>query len=691
MTGSFPGWQYSYDNRVVIGGVTWLHAMVNANRINLVLSYGNDASKTADIMGVTSDVFFSISDGVAHDVTAAYTRALHNPIVSIDLASGEYEHSISPRLTASNSNAVIVYTTDGSEPSASNGTQLTYEGNVTFDTDGNHVLRAGVLHNGAVINQVARTYYVNGSSRVDVYVSADNNPYVYAWEEIGGQNIAPVAWPGTLLTEKDEQGWYHYSQEATSLNVIFNNGYGSQTGDIRGLTPGDHYFTYDGYAGYSHVQVGESTVLPSCATGLGDDVFYCYFENDAHYAEPFAWVTNQTAIYSGSSWPGEALGAPVGVAPNGNLVYRWVYKGDLTAEPSNLIFSDNGNQTTQTTDFAFVNGGYYNATGLVGVVNNHVMALSDIVSKGEVGKEYVVANDLTGVWLNDQNEWLWAKDDNGDAVNPSCNTQSLPVPDSTADVDYDQSNWAQLILRTAVDGNTAQDFQGGMLLGQTVMGVLTDRDNPTIELRANPIVTTAAPYVPNTFMPANFVEQADYFMVEPKPQEYVDVKRAFCREQLNDTTFVMVMPKSGDDVNAENLPGAFLATVKQGYWQDMSSYDPETAIRENYGYELTGIVRALDGGHHLNGVMPDDSGHSPVSDKWELFVISVTEVMSPVLIGDVNEDGEVNIADVTRLIDYLLGNETLPFNADNADVFKSGDINIADVTALVDLLLSPKE
>ena len=691
LTGSFPGWQYSYDNRVVIGGVTWLHAMVNASRINLVLSYGNDASKTADIMGVTSDVFFSITDGVAHDVTATYTRALHNPIVSIDLASGEYEHSISPRLTASNSNAVIVYTTDGSEPSATNGTQITYEGNVTFDTDGNHVLRAGVLHNGAVINQVARTYYVNGSNRVDVYVSADNNLYVYAWEEIDGQNIAPVAWPGTLLTQKDEQGWYHYSQEATSLNVIFNNGYGAQTGDIRGLTPGDHYFTYDGYAGYNPVQVGESTVLPSCATGMGDDVFYCYFENDAHYAEPCAWVTNQTSIYSGSSWPGEALGAPVGVAPNGNLVYRWVYKGDLTAEPSNLIFSDNGNQTTQTTDFAFVNGGYYNATGLVGVVNNHVMALSDIVSKGEVGKEYVVANDLTGVWLNDQNEWLWAKDDNGDAVSPSCNTQSLPVPDSTVDVDYDQSNWAQLILKTAVDGNAAQDIQGGMLLGQTVMGVLTDRDNPTIELRVNPIVTTAVPYVPNTFMPAHFVEQADYFMVEPKPQEYVDVKWAFCREQLNDTTFVMVMPRSGDDVNAENLPGAFLATVKQGYWQDMSSYDPETAIRENYGYEMTGIVRALYDGQNLNGVMPDDSGHSPVSDKWELYVISATEVMSPSLIGDVNEDGEVNIADVTRLIDYLLGNETLPFNADNADVFKSGDINIADVTALVDLLLSPKE
>ena len=688
LTGSFPGWQYNYDNRVVIGGVTWLHAMVNASRINLVLSYGNDASKTADIMGITSDVFFSINDGVAEDVTATYTRALHNPIASIDLASGEYEHSISPRLTASNSNAVIVYTTDGSEPSASNGTQITYEGSVTFDADGQHVLRAGVLHNGAVINQVARTYYVNGSNRVDIYVSADNNPYVYAWEEIDGQNIVPVAWPGTLLTEKDEQGWYHYSQEAPSLNVIFNNGYGAQTGDIRGLAPGNHYFTYDGYTGYSPVQVGESAILPSCATGMGDDVFYCYFENDAHYAEPCAWVTDQTSIYSGSSWPGEALGAPVGVAPNGNLIYGWVYNGDLTTMPANVIFSDNGNQGTQTTDFVFVNGGYYNAAGLVGVVNNRVMTLADIVSRGEVGKEYVVANDLTGVWLNGKNEWLWVKDGNGDAVNPSYNTQSLPEPESTLDADYDQSNWAQLILREPVPADDdAQAMQGRLLLGQTVVGKLTDRDNPTIELRATPIPTVEVPYVPNTFMPANFVEQADYFMVEPKPQELVNISMAICREQLNDSTFVMVMPKSDGDVNSENLPGAFMMTVKQGYWQDMSTFNPQGTIKVNCGYEMLGIVRAVGGGQTLlAGMSPDSPEHSPVSDRWELYAINATETMTPVLLGDANDDGVVNISDVTTLIDYLLGSNPQPFSEVNANINGNG-IDISDLTDLIDMLL----
>ena len=57
-----------------------------------------------------------------------------------------------------------------------------------------------------------------------------------------------------------------------------------------------------------------------------------------------------------------------------------------------------------------------------------------------------------------------------------------------------------------------------------------------------------------------------------------------------------------------------------------------------------------------------------------------------VLKGDVNGDGEVNIADVTALIDYLLGGGDI--NEAAADVNSDNDINIADVTALIDYLLS---
>ena len=58
------------------------------------------------------------------------------------------------------------------------------------------------------------------------------------------------------------------------------------------------------------------------------------------------------------------------------------------------------------------------------------------------------------------------------------------------------------------------------------------------------------------------------------------------------------------------------------------------------------------------------------------------------LIGDVNGDGEVNIGDVTAIIDYLLGTAGVNFNVEAADVNRDGEVNIGDVTAIIDMLLS---
>ena len=51
--------------------------------------------------------------------------------------------------------------------------------------------------------------------------------------------------------------------------------------------------------------------------------------------------------------------------------------------------------------------------------------------------------------------------------------------------------------------------------------------------------------------------------------------------------------------------------------------------------------------------------------------------------GDVNGDGEVNIADVNAVIDMILSSNTLP----TGDVNGDGEVNIADVNALIDLVL----
>ena len=57
------------------------------------------------------------------------------------------------------------------------------------------------------------------------------------------------------------------------------------------------------------------------------------------------------------------------------------------------------------------------------------------------------------------------------------------------------------------------------------------------------------------------------------------------------------------------------------------------------------------------------------------------------MLGDVNGDGEVNIADVNALIDIILGGAADAETRQRADVNGDSEINIADVNALIDIIL----
>lgn len=66
---------------------------------------------------------------------------------------------------------------------------------------------------------------------------------------------------------------------------------------------------------------------------------------------------------------------------------------------------------------------------------------------------------------------------------------------------------------------------------------------------------------------------------------------------------------------------------------------------------------------------------------------------TPILLGDVDNNGEVNITDVTALVNIVLGkdnNEPYVYNHDAADVNEDGEVNITDVTELVNMILKNK-
>ena len=54
---------------------------------------------------------------------------------------------------------------------------------------------------------------------------------------------------------------------------------------------------------------------------------------------------------------------------------------------------------------------------------------------------------------------------------------------------------------------------------------------------------------------------------------------------------------------------------------------------------------------------------------------------------DANDDGKINITDVTTIASYLLGDVPEVFFEDSADANKDGKINITDVTTVAGKLL----
>jgi hypothetical protein len=55
--------------------------------------------------------------------------------------------------------------------------------------------------------------------------------------------------------------------------------------------------------------------------------------------------------------------------------------------------------------------------------------------------------------------------------------------------------------------------------------------------------------------------------------------------------------------------------------------------------------------------------------------------------GDVNSDDKVDITDVVKTVNYILGNTSGQFDKEAADINKDNNIDISDVVSLVNMIL----
>ncbi|MBR5085742.1 MAG: chitobiase/beta-hexosaminidase C-terminal domain-containing protein [Muribaculaceae bacterium] len=523
--------------------------------------------------------------------------------------------------------------------------------------------------------------YDNGnaewSNGIKLYPYYNNSAIYWNWDGSWAESGFPT-------TNMGGQNWFYctFMDKDNMGAILYNAANGNERFEVTGIN-GNVFMKFpkanddwangenltDEYTQYlpetekpeeGEVAPDPTEFIPDCATAM-DNCLYFYFENDS-YGSPYAWVYSGTTTFGEHGWPGEALTDVVGTAPNGNLIYRWTYS-DTSNEPSDIIFSNKGDN--QTRPYEFVNGGYYTTSGMIGTANENIMTLAQILQNGKIDEEYTISNELTAVIaINRKDEvHVFVKDADGDALNPSINTEGWPVPEILQGWNFDQSNWVELVL----PGESDLTLDDMSLLSQTVVGRFVDDVNPMIELVANPIPDKKMNYSPNNYLAANYdiMNNNEYFFVRPKIQEFNNLLYAVYRggkfEMANTT---------GDNEWDIPIAGEVHLSTEQLFFQgedELSDF-----LEENGVYELQVITR--EGGRKKNIMVVN-------ANKIGTFV--------PPINGDVNGDGEVTSLDVTLLYNYLLNNDSSDII--NGDVNGDGSITSADITEIYSILLGSKK
>lgn len=185
----------------------------------------------------------------------AYYISRNAGSVWADVPSGSYDNGVSVTLSAltTDAGAQIVYTTDGSEPTASNGTKVS--SGATVSIDATTTLKAALLTGGAVSGMITRHYTVTAFQphEITVCVNADNVGWsrVNFWSWGGDGTHSPVngSWPGDNVTTTKTVGgktWYYQTYTMNSSDdcvcFVFSTASGSpQTVDVNNVSK-DSYF-----------------------------------------------------------------------------------------------------------------------------------------------------------------------------------------------------------------------------------------------------------------------------------------------------------------------------------------------------------------------------------------------------------------------------------------------------------------
>lgn len=183
-----------------------------------------------------------------------YAYYLNNSLETawVDKASGTFSNPLSVKLTAvsATSGAQLVYTLDGSNPTASSSK---VNSGSTITINETCTLKVGILKNGSVSGVITREYTFLEPKTITVHVDVSkvnwSNINFWTWGGDGSHAPTNSNWPGDRVTATktvNDKTWYYKSFTLNSdddlVNFVFSTNSGSpQTVDINNVTT-DKYF-----------------------------------------------------------------------------------------------------------------------------------------------------------------------------------------------------------------------------------------------------------------------------------------------------------------------------------------------------------------------------------------------------------------------------------------------------------------
>ena len=196
---------------------------------------------------------------------------------------------------------------------------------------GYHFFRIRNKNGTTNVSSITINYDCSGliqDSDIRVYTPvSEGRGYIYSWDAEGQHS---GTWPGTAMDNDGE--WYFYTfSNMDFINLIFNDGNGSQTSDLSVNGCGDHYYKDGTWFGYN----------PSNTLNI--------YVDKSYGQSIYTWDAKGNQL--SGNWPGSVM----------EEESQWYTYTLSDVSFANVIFSDNG--ANQTADLSINGGGnhyYYN-------------------------------------------------------------------------------------------------------------------------------------------------------------------------------------------------------------------------------------------------------------------------------------------------------------------------------------------